>query len=224
VKILVIEDEHRLAQAIKKGLELEHYLVDVAHDGTIGLDFATSEKFDLIILDIMLPGISGLDICRQLRSLRNHVPVIMLTARTQTEDKIQGLNAGADDYLTKPFAFEELLARIRALLRRPQLTLSPTLKVADLELNPTSYQVSRAGKPIKLSSKEFALLEFFLRHSGQILTKDQIIDHVWSYDSDVLPNTVEVYIRNLRKKIDHPFKDTSPLIHTVRGFGYKIGK
>jgi len=222
VKILLVEDDHRLSAAVKKGLELERYVVETAFDGASALDLIGSEKYDLVVLDLMLPLVDGLEVCRRVRSAQNHVPIIILTARSQLEDKINGLNCGADDYLTKPFSFEELLARIRALLRRPQVSLNPTISALDLKMDPSSFRVTRSGKPIKLTSKEFALLELFLRHPGQILTKKQIIDHLWDYESNILPNTVEVYIRKLRSKIDLPFKKSPPLIHTVRGFGYKI--
>lgn len=220
MKILVVEDDHRIAVSIKKGLEQEHYVVDVAYTGTDGYDLATGENYDLILLDLMLPEIDGLEICRRLRSQQNHTPVLILTARDRLDDKVKGLDIGADDYLTKPFAFEELLARIRALTRRPHHLNQAIIKVGDLSLNTDTYEVKRGNKSITLSGKEYALLEVLMRHPHQILTKDQILNHVWDYESDVLPNTVEVYIRNLRRKIDEPF--SNPLIHTVRGFGYKI--
>ena len=223
MRILVVEDEHHLANSIKKGLELDHYAVDVAYDGSEGFDFASSEDYDLLILDIMLPGMNGLDVCRNLRKKNVHTPIILLTAKGQTEDKVVGLDSGADDYLTKPFSFEELLARIRALSRRPKKSIDSILSTGDLQLNITTFAVTRAGKSILLSGKEFALLEFFLRHPKQILTKTQIIEHVWNFDSDILPNTVEVYIRNLRRKIDLPFPHLPPTIHTIRGFGYRLG-
>jgi len=224
MRILVIEDEHKVANAIKKGLEQEAYAVDVAYDGEQGFDLASTEDYDVIVLDLMLPKMAGMEICQKLRKEENiHTPILMLTAKGQLEDKINGLNAGADDYLVKPFAFTELLARIRALARRPKNGLSSVLTIEDLSLNTLTFEVKRAGKQIKLSKKEFALLEYFLRHQGQLLTKDQIINHVWDYEADVLPNTVEVYIGYLRKKIDKPFKNKPQLIHTVRGFGYKIG-
>lgn len=220
MKILVVEDEHLIASALKKGLEQEHYTVDLAFDGVEGFDLASTGDYDIILLDLMLPKMDGLEICRQLRDLKIHVPILMLTAKSQIEDKIKGLNTGADDYLTKPFAFEELLARIRALARRPQNSAAEILTVGDLSLNLSTYQVVRLGKNISLSGKEYSLLECLMRHSDKILTKDQLIQHVWSYESDILPNTVEVYIRNLRQKIDKPFK--KDLIKTIRGFGYKI--
>jgi len=224
MKILIVEDEHLIANSIKKGLEQERYTVDIAFDGLEGYDLASSGDYDLILLDLMLPGLDGLSICKKLRQENNHTPILMLTAKSQLEDKIIGLNCGADDYLTKPFAFEELLARIRALSRRPQKTNGKVLTVGDLTLDTVTFEAKRGGKNIQLSSKEYSLLECLLRHSNQILNKDQLIQYVWSYESDILPNTVEVYIRNLRQKIDVPFKNKPPLIKTIRGFGYKISE
>jgi DNA-binding response OmpR family regulator len=223
MKLLVVEDEHRIANSIKKGLEQERYAVDVAYTGTDGYDLASSEDYDLIILDLMLPDMDGLQICRQLRQKQNHTPILILTAKSQVQDKVIGLDTGADDYLSKPFSFEELLARIRALARRPKNLLDVVLTLEDLELDTVNYQTKRAGRSIMLSSKEFALIEYLLRHAHRILSKEQIIAHIWDYDADILPNTVEVYIRNLRRKIDLPFKGKPELIHTVRGFGYRIG-
>jgi DNA-binding response OmpR family regulator len=174
-------------------------------------------------LDRLLPGMEGLQICKKLREQKNHTPVLILTAKGQIADKVEGLEGGADDYLVKPFAFEELLARIRALARRPKKTLETVLKLGDLSLNVKTYEVKRKEALIQLSSKEFALLEYLLRHKNEILTKEQIINHVWNYESNILPNTIEVYIGYLRNKIDKPFKKSPKLIHTVRGFGYKIG-
>lgn len=222
MRVLLIEDEHRIAHAIKKGLEIESYAVDVVYTGTDGYDLASTEEYDVIILDVMLPGMNGVTVCKTLRKENIHTPILMLTAKGQVEDKVHGLNAGADDYLPKPFAFEELLARIRALTRRPHQTLSPILTVRDLTLSPTDFTVSRGKQPIQLSQKEFALLEYLMRNAGKIITKDQIIAHVWNYDADILPNTVEVYIRNLRLKVDHQFPKETPFIYTVRGFGYKL--
>lgn len=224
MRILVIEDEHKIANSIKKGLEQESYAVDVAFTGLDGYDLAASEDYDLIILDILLPGIDGITICKKLRQQNIHIPILMLTAKGQISDKVKGLDSGADDYLTKPFAFEELLARVRALVRRPPTTTGTVLATGDLSLNPVSFEVKRGDTRIQLSNKEFALLEYLLRHPGRILTKDQIISHVWNYDADVLPNTVEVYIGYLRSKIDKPFSEKPALIKTIRGFGYKIGK
>lgn len=222
MKILVVEDEHLIANSIKKGLEQEHYTVDVAYDGLEGFDLAASGDYDIILLDLMLPQMNGIDICRQLRDEKIHTPILMLTAKSQLDDKVTGLNSGADDYLTKPFAFEELLARIRALTRRPQSATAEIITVGDLSINLSSFEVLRSGKNISLSNKEYALLECLMRHANKILTKDQLIQHVWSYESDILPNTVEVYIRNLRQKIDKDYK--VKLIKTARGFGYKISE
>jgi DNA-binding response OmpR family regulator len=224
MRILVVEDEHKIANSIKKGLEQEAYAVDVAYTGTDGLDLGSTEDYDLIILDILLPGVNGIDICKTLRTQNIHTPVLMLTAKDQVTDKVEGLNAGADDYLAKPFAFEELLARVRALTRRPKTALGTVLQFADLSLDTITYTVKRADTNIQLSHKEFALLEYLLRHSNQVLNKDQIINHIWNYDADVLPNTVEVYIGYLRTKIDKPFPKLPSLIHTIRGFGYKLGE
>ena len=222
MKILVVEDEHRIANTIKEGLEQERYTVDVAYDGESGYDLASTEDYDVIILDLMLPKIDGLEICRKLRQEHIHVPVLMLTAKGQIQDKIKGFDFGADDYLTKPFSFEELLARLRALSRRPKNMFGNVVKIKDLSLNLNDFKVKRNGRNIELTRKEFSLLEYLMRNSGRVLKKEQIISHIWDYESDVLPNTVEVYIRNLRNKIDRPFSDQKPLIHTVRGFGYKL--
>ena len=224
MRILVVEDEHKIANSIKKGLEQESYAVDVVFTGQEGYDVASTEEYDLIVLDLLLPGMDGIEVCSKLRERQIHTPILMLTAKGQVEDKITGLDAGADDYLTKPFAFEELLARIRALTRRPKNSLGIILSVEDLTLNTATYQVKRDNKIIPLSSKEYALLEYLMRHPKQTLTKEQIINHVWDYDADVLPNSVEVYIGYLRNKIDKPFSEKPVLIQTVRGFGYKVGK
>lgn len=223
MRILVVEDEHRIASSIKKGLEQERYAVDIAFDGIEGYDLATSEEYDLILLDLMLPGIDGLEVCRRLRSKKINTPILILTAKSQVNDKVSGLDSGADDYLSKPFSFDELLARVRALSRRPKIVLSTVLKVDNLTLDTTTFEVKRGNTAIQLSGKEFALLEFFMRHPGQIIHKERVIGHVWDYDANILPNTVEVYIKNLRRKIDLPFPERKPLITTVRGFGYKIG-
>jgi len=224
MRILVVEDEHKIAGALKQGIMQEKYAVDVEYDGDSGLGAATSQDYDIMIIDRMLPGsLQGLDICKEVRAKGIHTPILLLTAKDQIRDRVEGLNAGADDYLIKPFSFEELLARIRALLRRPHETTGNTLKTADLSLDTLSYRVSRAGKPISLSAKEFALLEYMMRNAGHILSKDNIIGHVWDFDADILPNTVEVYIGYLRNKIDRPF-DGPALIHTVRGFGYRLGQ
>lgn len=224
MRILVVEDEHKIATSIKRGLEQEKYAVDAAFTGTSGYDLASVEPYDLIILDLMLPGMDGLTICKKLRDRGNHTPILILTAKGLTETKIEGLDLGADDYLTKPFSFEELLARIRALLRRPRQALQSVMRVGDLVMNGLEYKVTRNNVPIVLSAKEFALLDYLMRNTGKVLNKDTIIAHVWNYDADILPNTVEVYIKNLRSKIDEPFKNKPSLIHTMRGFGYMFGE
>ena len=221
MRILVVEDEHKIASALKRALERESYAVDVCYDGDEGHAMATTEPYDAAIIDRMLPGnYSGTDIIKAMRAGGIHTPVLLLTALGRTADKTEGLDSGADDYLVKPFALEELLARVRALLRRPAQAQSTVLTAGDLELDTTTYHVSRAGHTIHLTSKEFALLEYLLRNPNRPLSKDMIIAHVWDYDADVLPNTVEVYIKYLRAKIDKPFG--TPLIHTVRGFGYSL--
>src|SRR3989344_1068595 len=221
MKVLIVEDEHRIANSLKQGLELERCAVDIAYDGTTGFDLASTIEYDAIILDLLLPGINGIEICKQLRAKHIHAPILILTAKGQIQDKVTGLDAGADDYLTKPFSFIELLARVRALSRRPKTALAEILNVGDLQLNTRLYHTTRGAKQIRLTKKEFSLLEYLMRNAGKILKKDQIVTPVWDYDADIFPNTVEVYIKNLRNKIDVPFKN--PLIHTVRGFGYKIG-
>lgn len=222
MKILVIEDEQIIAKSIKKGLEQEKYSVDSALDGEYGYDLATSNFYDLIILDLMLPKMDGMTLCTNLRNEKNTTPILMLTAKSQTEDKVLGLNCGADDYLTKPFAFDELLARVRALARRPKVMTGDIITVADLEMNVANFEVRRAGHAISLTQKEFTLLNYFMRNPGKTLSKDQIINAVWEYDADILPNTVEVYVKSLRNKIDTPYKNK--LIKTLRGFGYRLEK
>jgi DNA-binding response OmpR family regulator len=219
MRILVIEDEHKIANAIKQGLVQENFAVDVEYDSDSGLGAALSESYDVIVIDRMLPGsMEGLDICREVRTADIHTPILLLTARDQVKDRVEGLNAGADDYLVKPFSFEELLARIRALMRRPAQASGSVLKVADLTLDPVKFEVKRGTSKLELSAKEFALLEYMMRNSNRVLSKDNIIAHVWDFDADVLPNTVEVYMGYLRSKVDKPFK--KPLLHTRRGFGY----
>jgi DNA-binding response OmpR family regulator len=220
MRVLVIEDDHKIAGAIKRGLTQEKFAVDVEHDGASGFGAASTLPYDVIILDRMLPGMDGIEVCQKLRKANIHTPILMLTAKSHVSDRVSGLNAGADDYLGKPFSFVELLARVHALLRRPQKAQSDTLQVGDLTLNTLRFEVKRGDTPIQLSSKEFALLEYLMRNNERILSKQNIIDHVWDFDADVLPNNVEVYIGYLRNKIDKPFD--KPLIHTVRGFGYKV--
>ena len=223
MRILVVEDEHKIANAIKQGLERQSYAVDVAYDGDSGIAMATTEPYELIILDRMIPGaLDGMGILQQLRKAGNHVPILLLTAKDKVLDRAEGLNNGADDYLVKPFAFVELIARVRALLRRPTQSLSTKLTYDDLELDSSAATATRNGTNIDLTLKEFALLEYFMRNPDRIMTKESLIGQVWDYDADVLPNTVEVYVGYLRNKVDRPF-DGAPLIHTKRGFGYYFG-
>ncbi|HSW97371.1 MAG TPA: response regulator transcription factor [Candidatus Saccharimonadales bacterium] len=224
MRVLVIEDEPKIAHAIKQRLERESYAVDVVSDGIEGYDRASVEQVDVIILDIMLPGMDGIEICKKLREQHIHTPILLLTSKSQIEDKVTGFNSGADDYLTKPFEFVELLVRIKALTRRPQSSIGTVLFVADLSIDTTNYEVKRAGKKIRLSNKEYSLLEYLVRHKNKVVTKEQIINHVWNYDANVLPNSVEVYIKHVRTKIDEPFPGKQ-LIHTIKGFsGYKISE
>lgn len=223
MRILVVEDEIKIAQTIKRGLELQGYAVDTVHDADSGLSYAVDADYDVVILDRMLPGsMDGVELCKRVRAENVHTPILMLTARGTIGDKVEGLNSGADDYLVKPFSFDELIARIKALLRRPTEHTGTVIKLADLSLDTGNYEVKRSGEPIKLSHKEFALLEYFMHHQGQVITKDMIISHVWDEDALVLPNTVEVYIGYLRNKIDRPFPKAAPLLQTMRGFGYKL--
>jgi len=220
VRVLLIEDDVTIARLLKEGLEDELYAVDVVHDGNEGYRTAVADEYDVIILDIMLPGMNGYEVCRALRNDGNKTPILMLTARDAERDIVEGLDTGADDYLAKPFSFDVLLARIRALLRRPNEKLEEILQVGDLKLDPISKKVTRASQEINLTAKEYGVLEYLMRNKGKVLSKEQIISHVWDFDADVLPNNVELFIMFLRRKIDKPFK--SKLIHTVSGFGYKL--
>lgn len=222
MKILVVEDERIIAHAIKEGLEQDGYAVDVAYDGNEGYGAASADEYDVIISDVMMPEMDGNDMVVKLRADGNKTPILMLTAKSQERDEIKGLDAGADDYLAKPFAFGVLLARVRALLRRPQQSMGEVLQYADIMMDPAKKTVERAGRAIHLSAKEYAILEYFLRNPERILSKNNILTHVWDFDSDVLPNNVESFIKLLRIKIDRPFN--APLIQTVRGFGYKLSE
>ena len=220
MRLLVIEDEQKIARVITESLKREKYAVDAAYDGEEGFNLADSQPYDLLIVDRMLPGLEGTEIVKKLRENGKNMPILFLTALSTTEDKTLGLDVGADDYLTKPFAIDELLARVRALLRRPPIQQPDILKIDDLKIDKQQQAVTRAGKNIDLTNKEYALLEYLMQHPNQILSKKTLIDHVWDFDADILPNNVEAYIKNLRQKIDKPFK--KQLIKTVRGFGYRI--
>jgi DNA-binding response OmpR family regulator len=219
MRILVVEDEPKVASFIQRGLEAERYRVDVAHDGDAGLTRALDEEYDLVILDVMLPRRDGLSVLRELRARRRTVPVLLLTARAGVADKVAGLDGGADDYLTKPFEVAELLARVRALLRRGTAA-PPLLGIADLRLDPATRQVTRAGRPIELTAREHALLEYFLRNPGRVLSRAMIAQHVWGVSFDTFTNVIDVYVNYLRRKIDVGFEPK--LLHTVRGAGYVL--
>jgi two-component system OmpR family response regulator len=218
--ILVIEDQIKMAGLLRRGLTEEGYAVDVAVNGTDGLWAAAENGYDAILLDLMLPDVSGLEVCRRLRAAGRWTPVIILTARDAVPDRVEGLDAGADDYLTKPFAFTELVARIRALVRRGPSERPPVLVVGDLTLDPAARTVTRAGARVELTAKEFALLEFLMRRAGEVLSRTQILEHVWDFAYDGDSNVVDVYVRYLREKVDRPFGRRS--IETVRGSGYRL--
>lgn len=220
MRILVVEDDRAIAQALKEGLEDESYAVDVAYDGQDGYLTASADEYDAIILDVMMPEMNGYEVCQKLRSEGNKTPILMLTAKDQERDIVEGLDTGADDYLAKPFSFEVLLARLRALMRRPNEKISEVLTVGDLTLDPALKKVTRAEQTIDLTAKEYAVLEYLMRNAGRVRSKESIIGHVWDFDADVLPNIVESYVMFLRRKVDKPFG--KQLIHTVSGFGYKI--
>jgi heavy metal response regulator len=218
MRILVIEDEKKVANFIKKGLEEERYAVDHAYDGESGLYMTEVNEYDLIVLDLMIPKIDGLEVLKRIRGNRNNVPILVLTAKDSVEDIVRGLDAGCDDYLTKPFEFLEFLARIRALLRREKIDKEPTLKIADLTLSLVTHKVMRRGKEIELTAKEYSLLEYFMRNPDKVLTRTMISEHVWDYHFDSMTNVIDVYVNYLRKKIDKGFEPK--LIHTIRGVGY----
>lgn len=221
MRVLIIEDERKIARALKKALEQEHYAVDMTHTSDEGLAMAMTEPYDLLIVDRMLPGSTdGIGIVRQLRSESFTMPILLLTALGRAEDKVTGLDSGADDYLVKPFSIDELLARSRALLRRPRNTESIVLEAEGVTLDTTKQEVTVKGTPVPLTAKEYGLLEYLLRNKNRPLSKASIMQHVWDYDANILPNTIEVYIKYLRAKIDKPFGKN--IIKTVRGFGYKI--
>jgi heavy metal response regulator len=220
MRILVVEDDKKIANFIKRGLKEESYAVDVAYDGEEGHFLATTNDYDLVLLDLMIPKMDGITLCKKLRGDKVTVPVIMLTAKDELQDKVEGFNSGADDYLTKPFAFEELLARVRAHSRR-KLDAAPTRhEVGDLTLDLLSHKIERANKEIFLTTKEYALLEYLMRHAGEVVTRTMISEHVWDVHFDVATNAIEVYINYLRSKVDQGHK--KKLIHTIRGRGYML--
>jgi heavy metal response regulator len=220
MRILVVEDEKKVASFIKRGLEEENFTVDVAHDGEEGLHMGETNPYDLILMDIMLPKMDGLSVIKELRKKDVNSPVLCLTAKDAVEDIVSGLDSGSDDYLTKPFAFAELLARVRALVRRGAKDRGAEIHFADLRLDPVSHKVWRGNKEIELTAKEYALLEYFIRNPNQVLTRTMIAEHVWDYSFDSFTNIIDVYVNYLRKKVDRDF-DTK-LIHTVRGVGYVL--
>jgi two-component system copper resistance phosphate regulon response regulator CusR len=220
MRLLLIEDEEKVANFISQGLGAERFAVDVVRDGGTGLEYATTYQYDLIILDLMLPTIDGSEILRALRSRNLNMPILILTAKDDVEDKVKNLEAGADDYLTKPFSFAELVARVRVLLRRGPITRASTVRVADLELDRLYQRVKRAGRRIELTSKEYALLEYLVSNPGRVFSRNMIIEHVWDESFDGLTNIVDVYVRHLRAKVDDGYP--KKLIFTVRGVGYMI--
>lgn len=221
MRILLVEDEPNISRYVKRGLEEAGYAVDAVYNGNDALDWASATAYDLIILDILLPEKDGLTVCRELRSIKNRTSVLMLTARDTVDDRVIGLDAGADDYLIKPFAMKELLARVRALVRRTEHKPKTTvLALADLELDAATHRVTRGGKEIDLPAKEFSLLEYFLNNAGRVLTRTMITEHIWNYESYNQSNIVDVHIRNLRRKVDDNFEPK--LIHTLRGIGYRL--
>jgi len=220
MRILVVEDEHKIATFLRRGLTEEGYAVDLAYDGDEALDWSAVAPYDLIVLDVLLPKRSGIAVCRALRERGVHTPVLMLTARDAVEDRVAGLDAGADDYLVKPFAFSELLARMRALLRREPTTQASLLQVADLTLDPATHIVTRAGAVIPLANKEYQILEYLMRNANRVLTRTLIAEHVWDYDFDRDSNVIDVHIRTLRRKLDDGH--ATKVIHTVRGVGYRL--
>lgn len=221
MRILIVEDERRLSNVIKKGFVEDGFAVDQAFDGEEGQYLAEGEQYDLIVLDIMLPKMDGLQLCKELRKKNIRTPILMLTAKSTTEDKVAGLDSGADDYITKPFSFVEFRSRVHALIRRSKKDSSPTLHIEDLEVDPLKHKVKRGEKTINLTPKEFAVLELLLRHKGEVVSRTMIIEHVWDYNFDGMSNVVDVFVVALRKKIDSGSK--KKLIQTIHGVGYKVG-
>jgi two-component system OmpR family response regulator len=221
MRVLIVDDEKRLASGLKRGLEAEGFAVDVAHDGTQGLWLATEQPYDVIVLDIMLPGMNGFELCGRLRTNGDWTPILMLTAKDGELDEAESLDTGADDYLSKPFSFVVLLARVRALLRRRPVERPTVLRVDDLRLDPATHRCHRGDVPIDLTGREFAVLEHLMRHAGLVVSKSQLLDHVWDFNFEGGANVVEVHISALRRKIDAPFLRSS--IETIRGVGYRFG-
>jgi two-component system OmpR family response regulator len=220
MRVLIVEDHERMADLLRRGLAEEGYAVDVVADGRDGTWMAEENHYDAIVLDVVLPDTDGFSVCRTIRDRECWTPVLMLTARDAVQDRVRGLDAGADDYLTKPFSFEELLARIRALVRRGSSERRPVLRVGELTLDPASHRSERAGTELRLTAKEFSLLEYFLRHPGEVLSRSRLIEHVWDFGFEADSNIVDVHVLSLRQKIDRPFGRDS--IETVRGAGYRL--
>jgi len=220
MRLLLVEDNKRLSDSLRLTLEDDGYAVDVAYDGLDGEEMGLMDVYDIIILDIMLPGKNGIEVCKALRNKRMRTPILMLTARDALEDRVQGLDSGADDYLVKPFEVDELRARIRALLRRESTAKTGVLQIGDLILDPAAHTVKRSGQLIELTAKEFSLLEYMMRHPNQLITREMAEEHLWSYENIVASNVVDVYIRRLRRKIDDPYEPK--LLETLRGAGYRI--
>jgi DNA-binding response OmpR family regulator len=222
MRLLLVEDDRKAARVLRKGLEEDGFTVDVAHSGDEGEEFALASDYDVVVLDWMLPGKVGLEVCRSLRAAHIMTPILMLTAKDAVQDRIAGLDTGADDYLVKPFAFGELIARIRALLRRAETARPPVLQIVDLTLDPVTHRVTRAGAPVVLTPREYAILEYLMRHAGRVVTRTELGEHVWAEEHDTLTNLVDVHVSHLRRKIDAG--GSVPLIHTVRGRGYRLGE
>lgn len=220
MRILVVDDDRRLCSVVRRGLTEEAYAVDVAYDGEEGEYLAEVNPYDLVILDIMMPKKDGIEVCEELRAKRINTPILMLTARDAVEDRVRGLDAGADDYMVKPFSFNELLARVRALLRREAMTKSPEIKLGDLVLNTLTREVRRGNRTVELTTKEYVILEYFMRHPNVVVTRTMLEEHAWDYDFDSMSNLVDVYIRRLRRKLDDDEKES--LLQTVRGAGYRL--
>lgn len=220
MRILVVDDDRRLCSVVRRGLTEEAYAVDVAYDGEEGEYLAEVNPYDLVILDIMMPKKDGIEVCEELRAKRINTPILMLTARDAVEDRVRGLDAGADDYMVKPFSFNELLARVRALLRREAMTKSPEIKLGDLVLNTLTREVRRGNRTMELTTKEYVILEYFMRHPNVVVTRTMLEEHAWDYDFDSMSNLVDVYIRRLRRKLDDDEKES--LLQTVRGAGYRL--